>query len=544
MKRSLLTLSLLACGLAQAYEQDKTYHFTVLHTNDHHGHFAENEKGEGGMAARKALIDAVRAEVKASGGEVLLLSAGDVNTGTPESDLLNAEPDFLGMKAMGYDAMAIGNHEFDMPVEILKKQMEWAGFPFLSANVKYQSAFLGKPYEIFERGGLKIGVVGLTTEDTAKLGNPEIVKDVVFELPIDGVKTVLKQWSENEKPDVKIALTHLGYYPNAEHGTNAPGDVSLARNLDKSALDVIIGGHTHDTVCVHADGSFNDEYQAGDDCTPDYQNGIWIMQAGEWGKYVGRADFSFKNGELKLEKYQLLPVNLKKTVKEGDKKKYVLYGEEIKPDADLSKQFEPFIEQSKALLAQKVGVVEGLLDGERDHVRFFPTNFGRMLSDAHKARTKADLAITNSGGIRASLESGDVSYKNVLTVLPFGNTLVTVEFSGEELLNYLNVVALKSIDSGAYAQYSSNLAMVVNRETKSVSDVKIDGKALDPNARYVVALNNYIAAGGDGYPVVKLHPTYVDTGFVDADGLKWYIEQNSPIKADDFNPNGEVKFVP
>lgn len=544
MKRSLLTLSLLACGLAQAYEQDKTYHFTVLHTNDHHGHFAENEKGEGGMAARKALIDAVRAEVKASGGEVLLLSAGDVNTGTPESDLLNAEPDFLGMKAMGYDAMAIGNHEFDMPVEILKKQMEWAGFPFLSANVKYQSAFLGKPYEIFERGGLKIGVVGLTTEDTAKLGNPEIVKDVVFELPIDGVKTVLKQWSENEKPDVKIALTHLGYYPNAEHGTNAPGDVSLARNLDKSALDVIIGGHTHDTVCVHADGTFNDEYQAGDDCTPDYQNGIWIMQAGEWGKYVGRADFSFKNGELKLEKYQLLPVNLKKTVKEGDKKKYVLYGEEIKPDADLSKQFEPFIEQSKALLAQKVGVVEGLLDGERDHVRFFPTNFGRMLSDAHKARTKADLAITNSGGIRASLENGDVSYKNVLTVLPFGNTLVTVEFSGEELLNYLNVVALKSIDSGAYAQYSSNLAMVVNRETKTVSDVKIDGKALDPSARYVVALNNYIAAGGDGYPVVKLHPTYVDTGFVDADGLKWYIEQNSPIKADDFNPNGEVQFVP
>lgn len=544
MKRSLLTLSLLACGLAQAYEQDKTYHFTVLHTNDHHGHFAENEKGEGGMAARKALIDAIRAEVKANGGEVLLLSAGDVNTGTPESDLLNAEPDFLGMKAMGYDAMAIGNHEFDMPVEILKKQMEWAGFPFLSANVKYQSAFLGKPYEIFERGGLKIGVVGLTTEDTAKLGNPEIVKDVVFELPIDGVKTVLKQWSENEKPDVKIALTHLGYYPNAEHGTNAPGDVSLARNLDKSALDVIIGGHTHDTVCVHADGTFNDEYQAGDDCTPDYQNGIWIMQAGEWGKYVGRADFSFKNGELKLEKYQLLPVNLKKTVKEGDKKKYVLYGEEIKPDADLSKQFEPFIEQSKALLAQKVGVVEGLLDGERDHVRFFPTNFGRMLSDAHKARTKADLAITNSGGIRASLENGDVSYKNVLTVLPFGNTLVTVEFSGEELLNYLNVVALKSIDSGAYAQYSSNLAMVVNRETKTVSDVKIDGKALDPSARYVVALNNYIAAGGDGYPVVKLHPTYVDTGFVDADGLKWYIEQNSPIKADDFNPNGEVQFVP
>ncbi|MDO4435424.1 MAG: bifunctional UDP-sugar hydrolase/5'-nucleotidase UshA [Cardiobacteriaceae bacterium] len=545
MKKSyLLALSLLSASIAQAYEQDKTYHLTILHTNDHHGHFAENEKGEAGMAARKALIDSIRAEVKEKGGELLLLSAGDINTGTPESDMLKAEPDFIGMHEIGYDAMAIGNHEFDHAVEVLQHQMDLAKFPFLSANVKYKNDYLGKPYAIFERGGLKIGVLGLTTEDTAKLGNPEIVKDVVFELPIDTAKTVLKQWSEQEKPDIKIALTHLGYYHNENHGTNAPGDVTLARSLDKSALDLIIGGHTHDTVCVHPDGSFNDEYQAGDACTPDFQNGTWIMQAGEWGKYVGRADFTFKNGELKLENYQLLPVNLKKTVKEGEEKKLVLYGEAIQPDADLAKRFEPFVEQSKALLEQKVGSVEGLLDGERTHVRFFPTNFGRMMSDAHKARTKADLAITNSGGIRASLENGDVSYKNVLTVLPFGNTLVTVELSGEELLNYLNVVALKSIDSGAYAQYSSNLAMVVNRETQSVSDVVIDGQPLDKDKRYVVALNNYIAAGGDGYPVLKIHPTYVDTGFVDADALKWYIEQNSPIKADAFNPNGEVKFVP
>lgn len=543
MKKSFLLLSLLSASL-YAYETDKTYHLTILHTNDQHGHFAPNEKGEGGLAAQKALIDAIRAEVKANGGELLLLSAGDVNTGTPESDLLNAEPDFIGMNAVGYDAMALGNHEFDNEIKILDQQMKWAGFPFLSANVQYKNQYLGKPYEIFERGGLKIGVLGLTTEDTAKLGNPEIVKDVVFSLPIPTAQAVLKRWAEQEKPDVKIALTHLGYYHNEEHGTNAPGDVTLARNLEKSALNMIIGGHTHDTVCVHQDGSFNDEYQPEDDCLPDYQNGIWIMQAGEWGKYVGRADFTFKNGELKLEKYQLLPVNLKKTVKEGDSKKHILYGKEIQPDAQLTQRFAPYIEQSQALLEQKVGSVDGLLDGERKHVRFFPTNFGRMLADAYQARTKAHLSILNSGSIRASLENGDVSYKNVLTVLPFGNTLVTVELSGEELLDYLKVVALKSIDSGAYAQYSSNLAMTVNRETQTIHEVQIDGQALDPNARYVLVINNYIAAGGDGYPLLKQHPTYVDTGFVDADALKWYIQQNSPIKAETFNPNDEVKFVP
>lgn len=537
-------LSMLSISLAHAFETDKTYHFTILHTNDAHGHFNANEKGEGGLAAQKTLIDQIRTEVKQNGGEVLVLSAGDVNTGTPESDLLHAEPDFLGMREIGYDAMVIGNHEFDKELSVLNHQMQAAGFPFLSANVLHQGKALGKPYEIFERGGLKIGVLGLTTEDTAKLGNPEIVKDVVFELPLDATQKVLKHWAEHEKPDVKIALTHLGYYPNAEHGTNAPGDVSLARHLEKSALDMIIGGHTHDTVCVHPDGSFNDEYVPTDPCTPDFQNGIWIMQAGEWGKYVGRADFSFKNGELKLERYQLLPVNLKKTIQQGDIKRHLHFGDVIAPDADLLKRFEPYLEQSKALLAQKVGSVQGVLDGKREHVRFFPTNLGRLLSDAIQARTKAHLAITNSGGIRASLEEGDVSYKDVLTVLPFGNTIVTVELSGEELLPYLNVVALKSIDSGAYAQYSSNLAMTVDREKNEVRDVHIDGKALDPNARYILAINKFSAAGGDGYPLLTQHPSFVDTGFVDADVLKWYFEQHSPIQADTFNPKDDVKFLP
>ena len=118
---ALLTTFTLASETALAYEQDKTYKITVLHTNDHHGHFWRNEYGEYGLAAQKTLVDGIRKEVAAEGGSVLLLSGGDINTGVPESDLQDAEPDFRGMNLVGYDAMAIGNHEFDNPLTVLRQ---------------------------------------------------------------------------------------------------------------------------------------------------------------------------------------------------------------------------------------------------------------------------------------------------------------------------------------------------------------------------------------------------------------------------------------
>ncbi len=136
---ALLTTFTLASETALAYEQDKTYKITVLHTNDHHGHFWRNEYGEYGLAAQKTLVDGIRKEVAAEGGSVLLLSGGDINTGVPESDLQDAEPDFRGMNLVGYDAMAIGNHEFDNPLTVLRQQEQWAKFPLLSANIYQKS---------------------------------------------------------------------------------------------------------------------------------------------------------------------------------------------------------------------------------------------------------------------------------------------------------------------------------------------------------------------------------------------------------------------
>ncbi|QLB16282.1 bifunctional UDP-sugar hydrolase/5'-nucleotidase [Mannheimia varigena] len=543
-KKTLLSLAILGSVSAMAYETDKTYSFTVLHTNDLHGHFWQNDKGEYGLAAQKTLIDGIRKDVEEKGGSVVVLNAGDVNTGVPESDMQNARPDIEGMNAVGYDAMVLGNHEFDFPLQVLSMQEQWAKFPFISANVinKKTDKPIVKPYVILERGGLKIAVVGLTTEDTAKLGNPDVTENAVFKNPIETAKTTLTEINKTEKPDVRIALTHMGYYFDGKHGTNAPGDVTMARTLDKGAFDLIIGGHTHDTVCIDDKGQFKAKYTPGEECKPDYQNGTWIVQAGEWGKFVGRADFEFKNGKTTLVKYELIPVNLKKTIKKEDgTKEYQLYQPEIKADEATYQLLKKYQDEGDQKLNIEVGSVKGLLDGKREHIRFHQTNLGRLIAQSQMERVKADIGIMNSGGIRTSIEEGKVTYKNLLTVQPFGNMIATVDLKGKELLDTITAIALKDVDTGAYPQFAG-ISMVVDRNAKTISDVKIGGKAFDENKTYKVSLPDYVAAGGDGYPLLKQHPTYVNTGFIDAEMLKKFFEENKVIEADKYDPKNDIIF--
>ncbi|RXJ73874.1 bifunctional UDP-sugar hydrolase/5'-nucleotidase [Veronia nyctiphanis] len=523
------------------WKPDTTYNLTILHTNDHHGRFWNNKYGEYGMAARKTLIDRLRAEAAANGTEVLLLSGGDINTGVPESDLQDAEPDFKGMTQIGYDAMALGNHEFDNPLSVLEKQMNWADFPMLSANIYDMKTGKRKfqAYEIFERGGLKIAVIGLTTEDTAKLGNPEYISELDFRDPKEEAKKVIAELKKTENPDIIIAATHMGHYVDGRRGINAPGDVALARYLPEGDLDMVVGGHSQEPVCMEGMNVIKKGFKPGDECKPDYQNGTWIVQAYEWGKYVGKADFTFRNGELNLVSYDLIPVNLKKKVKVNGEKKRVFIQEEIPQDPGLKAFLQPYQEKGQGELTKKIGESNGKLEGDRSVVRFQQTNLGRMIAAAHKERAKADFAVMNSGGVRDSIEGGDITYKDVLTVQPFGNMLTYTDMTGKEVMEYLNVVATKPVDSGAYAQFYG-ISMVVDGD--KVSDVKIGGEALDLAKTYRFTVPSYNAAGGDGYPKLINHPGNVNTGFVDAEVLKEYIEKNSPIDVNAFAPNGEMVY--
>ncbi|MZI92028.1 bifunctional UDP-sugar hydrolase/5'-nucleotidase [Vibrio sp. CAIM 722] len=526
---------------AHTLSADKTYKLTILHTNDNHGHFWQNAKGEYGMAARKTIIDRVRKEVKAEGGSVLLLSTGDVNTGVPESDLLDAEPDIKGMNLMGYDAMAIGNHEFDNPLSVLAKQQGWAHFPMLSANIynKTTGKRVFKPYIILHKQGIKIAVIGLTTEDTVKVGNPDYVKNLDFRDPKVETKKLVAELKETEHPDMIIAVAHMGHYDDAHYGINAPGDVSLARYLPKQDIDLIVGGHTHDAVCMQDKSHIKVNYQPGDMCKPDLENGIEIVQAFEWGKYVGRADYEFHNGQVNLVSYHLIPVNLKKKVQVNGESKSVYATQEIPQDPAMLKLLQPYQDKGQVKLGQKVATVTGKLEGDRKVVRFHQTNLGRLIATAHMERTKADFAIMNSGGVRSSITPGDVTYKSVLMVQPFSNTITYIDMSGSDVKKYLDKVATKPVDSGAYPQFAG-ISMVVGK--RSVSQVKIHGKPLDPSKTYRFSVPSYNAAGGDGYPKITDHKGFVDTGFVDAEVLKAYLHSHSPVDASQYIPHGEIIY--
>ncbi|ECU4947136.1 bifunctional UDP-sugar hydrolase/5'-nucleotidase [Salmonella enterica] len=540
---ALLAAFALTTQPAQAYEKDKTYKITILYTNDHHGHFWRSEYGEYGLAAQKTLVDSIRKEVAQEGGSVLLLSGGDINTGVPESDLQDAEPDFRGMNLIGYDAMAVGNHEFDNPLTVLRQQEKWAKFPFLSANIYQKSTGerLFKPWAIFTRQDIKIAVIGLTTDDTAKIGNPEYFTDIEFRKPAEEAKVVIQELNMNEKPDVIIATTHMGHYDNGDHGSNAPGDVEMARSLPAGSLAMIVGGHSQDPVCMASENKKQVNYVPGTPCAPDKQNGIWIVQAHEWGKYVGRADFEFRNGEMKMVNYQLIPVNLKKKVTwDNGKSERVLYTPEIAENPQMLSLLTPFQNKGKAQLEVKIGSVNGLLEGDRSKVRFVQTNMGRVILAAQIARTGADFGVMSGGGIRDSIEAGDITYKSVLKVQPFGNIVVYADMSGKEVVDYLTAVAQMKPDSGAYPQFA-NVSFVA-KEGK-LTDLKIKGEPVDPAKTYRMATLSFNATGGDGYPRIDNKPGYVNTGFIDAEVLKEFIQQNSPLDAAAFTPKGEVSWL-
>ena len=542
--RWLALIMLLLPLLAQAWQPDRSYRFSILHTNDHHGHFWANAQGEYGLAAQKTLMDQQRYDVQAKGGGALILSAGDVNTGVPESDVLNAEPDIRGMNLIGYDAMALGNHEFDKPLSVLQKQQKWAKFPFLAANIyaKGSDKRLFKPWAIFNRMGLKIAVIGLTTTDTLRIANPQNVAQIEIRDPVKETEKAVAELRASDKPDVIIALTHMGHYDDGQHSSNAPGDVELARRLPPGTVNVIVGGHSHDAVCMAKENVSVADYQPGQPCQPDRQNGVWIVQAKEWGKFVGRGDFTFRNGELTLDNYQLIPVNLKHKVKNLDgSETWLPYQEAIAQNGAMMKLLTPYQLRAGKQLAVNVGRSDSVFEGDRSKVRFEQMPLAQLILRAQMAATQADFAVISGGGIRTSLAQGEISWRDLLQIQPFGNQVVSVTLTGKELLNYLATVANIKADSGGFAQFS-NISLVA--DGKSVSAVKINGEPLELDKTYRMATNSFNASGGDGYPVIDGHAGFRNSGLRDAEVLRSYVSQHSPLRVADYAPPQIVHLTP
>jgi 5'-nucleotidase/UDP-sugar diphosphatase len=506
------------------------YKITVLHTNDHHGRFWKNSDGEYGMAALKTAVDRVRAEVAAQGGQTLLLSGGDINTGVPESDAQDAVPDFKGMNLLGYSAMAVGNHEFDKPFATLMMQRQLAQFPMLSANIYRDGQRVFQPYQIFHVGPVRVVVLGLTTKRTVEMSNPESTKGLDFRDPIDEAAKLVPQL--HQQADVVMAVTHMGHYEDGRHGWEAPGDVEMARAVN--GLDAIVGGHSHTPVCMKGPNVREDPHIPGAPCQPDRQNGTWIVQAENWGKYLGRADFEYRDGKFTLQRYTLIPINLKdKTRDANGQRKLALYQPEIAEDPHMLALLAPYQQFGQQKLLVEIGSADSSFDDAHDLVSGKRPGLSQLICRAMMARTKADFAIMNSGGVRDSLPEGKLSYRDVLKVHPFGNTVVTVDLKGSEVLAYLAVLAKMTPDSGAYPQ-RAGLAFSV--KDGQAGEVTVGGQPLEPGKTYRMAINSFTAAGGDGYPKLLGHPGLTQTGFTDAEVLRDYISSHSPVSAKQFPP--------
>lgn len=510
MKKLIFILLAVHSFAAFSYTKGRVYKITLLHTNDHHGHFWPNRDGEFGLAARATLINKIRSEVEAQKGFTLLLDAGDVNTGVPQSDMLDAEPDFKGMRQLGYDVMALGNHEFDKPVSTIYKQQKWAGFPFISANIydKETKERLFPSHIVKELDDLKFTIFGLTTEDTPIKSNPENSKGLTFVPAVDEASKLVPEL--RKESDVLVALTHMGHYKNETHGSDAPGDVTLARKVN--GIDVIIGGHTAIPL-----------FQ------PDIQNGTIIVQAQDWGRYLGRVDLEFLDGKLTLVNSQLIPINHKNSQTK------------IEQDPDIEAFLLPFKQLGDESLSVQLGSVDEELIGQSSVIRNQETNLGNLVTTAYKEKFSADLGFSNAGGIRASIPAGIITLETVLSVLPFGNEVGVSRMSGKELREYLNFVINKfpgGSNLGGFPQMSG-AEIVVSKEDKKIKKFLLNGKEVQDEQSYTMVISKFLAtSGGDGYPVIN----FTSFGFIDADILKEFVTKQKVIKASDYAPRNYLRI--
>ncbi|MGQ9526624.1 5'-nucleotidase C-terminal domain-containing protein [Chloroflexus sp.] len=487
-------------------QENPVFRMRVLHTNDHHARiepvFSGNNPVHGGVSRRKALIDKIRRETVLP---TLLVDAGDVFQGTLYFNQYNGMADLEFYNAMGYEVMAIGNHEFDKGPQALVDFITRANFPVLSANISVAAgnplAGLIKPRTIIEKDGRKIGIFSLTPEDTGVLSNAgpgvsftsaiEAARQQVAALKAEGVFTI-------------IALTHVGISV----------DRQIAREV--GGMSMIIGGHSHTPMAPmnNVKTPPYPELIAGPDGKP-----VVVVTDWEWGRWLGDITVAFNASgtviDLQGNPTEIVP--------------------SLTADQGFENRIAVFRGPIEQLRARVVGSTAVELDGSRTNVRSRETNLGNLIADAMLAKARnsgATIAIMNGGGIRASIPTGPVTVGQILEVLPFGNTLALVTLTGAQVIEALNN-GVSQVESGAgrFPQvagirftYDPSLPA-----SGRVTSVTVGGSPIDPGADYIVVTNNFLLAGGDGYSVFTRGRNQVDTGFILADVVEEYIAANSPL---------------
>ncbi|PAQ02774.1 5'-nucleotidase C-terminal domain-containing protein [Mesorhizobium mediterraneum] len=490
---AIAALSASALGLS-AGVSFADYTLNILHINDWHSRIESNNKYESTCSAEEEtkgdciggaarLITAIAQErKKLEGQNVLLLSAGDNFQGSLFYITYKGKTEGEFLNQMKFDAMGVGNHEFDDGEAALAPFLDMIQIPVLGANVKANAqSKLGdrvKPSIVIEVGGQKIGIVGAVTNDTPELASPG--PNVKIE---DDVKSITSEVEKLKGEGVNkiIAVTHIGYKRERDVIAKIPG------------VDVVVGGHSH-SLLSNTDPKAEGPYPTMVDNPDGYQ--VPVVQAASYSKYLGEFKVVFDdNGIVKQASGD--PIYLDKL---------------ITPDPAVLARIKELGAPIEALKNQEVAETTKAIDGSRENCRTRECEMGNLVSDAVLDRVKdqgVEIVISNGGGLRASIDQGTVTMGEVLNVLPFQNTLATFQISGKDLVAGLEN-GLSQIEDGAGRfpqvaglKYSFDKSAAPNAgRVKSVE--VMEGGAwtpINPDKDYLVATNNYVRQGGDGYKV-------------------------------------------
>lgn len=469
------------------------YTLNILHINDWHSRIESNNKYESTCSAEEEtkgecfggaarLVTAIAAErKKLEGQNVLLLNGGDNFQGSLFYTTYKGKAEAEFLNDMKFDAMTVGNHEFDDGEDALAPFLDVVKFPVLSANVKASAAAkVGdriKPSVVIELGGQKIGIVGAVTNDTPELATPG--PNITIE---EDIKTITAEVEKLKGQGVNkiIALTHVGYPRDKEMIAKIPG------------VDVVVGGHSH-SLLSNTDPKAEGPYPTMIDNPDGYK--VPVTQAASYSKLLGEFKVVFDdNGVVKEASGNPIPLD-----------------KSVTPDPQVLARIKELGAPIEELKAKQVGETSAAIDGSRENCRTRECAMGNLVSDAVLDRVKdqgVQIAFTNGGGLRASIDQGKVSMGEVLTVLPFQNTIATFQLSGAGVKEALeNGASQVEEGAGRFAQvaglrYSFDRSAPAQSRIKSV-EVMENGNwvPLDPNKDYLVAANNYTRQGGDGYKV-------------------------------------------
>ncbi len=514
-KKAILMISRLITGLAVSAASAgmalADYSLTILHTNDFHARFepiskydsscGEETNAEGKCFGGSARLVTAISNARARSNNTILVDGGDQFMGTLFYTYYKGKLAAEMMNKLGYDGMTVGNHEFDDGPEVLRGFMDSVDFPILMSNADVsKEALLADTLmksTVIEQGGEKIGLIGLTPQDTDELASPG--PNVVFTDPVTAAQREADKLTAMGVNKI-IVLSHSSYAVDQRVAAETTG------------IDVIVGGHSN-TFLSNTSDRAQGPY-------PTMVGDTAIVQAYAYGKFLGELNVTFNDAGEIIEATGE-PILLDASVIE-----------DVDTKARIKEAATPLEEIRKRVVAEAAEAI----DGERGSCRAQECAMGNLIADAMLARVKdqgIQVAIQNGGGIRASIDQGDVTLGEVLIVLPFQNTLSTFQVSGETIVSALeNGVSQHEDGAGRFPQVAGmTYVFDVSQPAGSrVSDVMVDGSPIEMDKVYGVVSNNYVRNGGDGYKMFRGAMNAYDYGPDLADVMAEFLAARGPFK--------------